>query len=329
MHMSSKLVQVAFATDDGYARPLAVAGGSVIRHLGKDRNLELYVLDMGISKFNRRKIEESFAGPQVKVTWITGKSEAVAGLPAGGPWLSSATYARLLLPDVLPAHVDRVLYLDCDLVVRRCVGELYDLEFDGAVALAVQAMAAPFVCSLWGVGGWFEAGRAASDINFNAGVMLIDIAGWRREKIGQTALEYARACNPDHPLVVDQEALNATIGLRIRSSDPRWNQQSELFSNVHASLLPYSRECLNILRSEPWVVHYCQASKPWQADCSHPWVSEWYRNLDETAYRGWRPPWLLAAARQSGRKTFESVRLTLRRYGVNKAVKQTLRRLGA
>jgi lipopolysaccharide biosynthesis glycosyltransferase len=225
--MSNKLVRVAFATDDGYARPLAVAGGSVIRHLGKDRSLELYVLDMGISKLNRRKIEESFASPQVKISWIIGRQEAVSGLPSGGPWITRSTYARLLLSDVLPAHVDRVLYLDCDLVVRRCIGELYDLEFDGAVALAVQATAAPFVCSLWGVGGWFEAGRAASDVNFNAGVMLIDLAAWRREKIGQAALEFAWACDPDHLLVVDQEALNATIGLRIRSID---HQQSELFS---------------------------------------------------------------------------------------------------
>lgn len=326
--MSGKLVRVAFATDDGYARPLAVAGGSVIRHLGKDRTLELYVLDMGISKRNRRKIEQSFARPGVNVSWITGTPKAFIGLPPGGPWLTSSTYARLLLPDLLPAHVDRVLYLDCDLVVRRCIGELYDLEFDDAVALAVQAMGTPFVCSLWGVGGWFESGRAASDINFNAGVMLMDLRAWRREQIGQIALDYARACDPDHPLVADQEALNATFGLRIRSIDPRWNQQSELFSNAHASLLPYSRERLDILRSDPWVVHYSQASKPWQGDCSHPWRSEWYSNLDETAYRGWRPPWLPTAVRQSGRKTFESVRLTLRRAGVNRAVKKTLRRLG-
>jgi lipopolysaccharide biosynthesis glycosyltransferase len=326
--MSSKLVRVAFATDDGYARPLAVAGASVIRHLGKDRNLELYVLDMGISKLNRRKIEESFAGPQVKVSWIAGRQEAISGLPSGGPWITRSTYARLLLPDVLPAHVDRVLYLDCDLVVRRCIGELYDLEFDGAVALAVLAMGTPFVCSLWGVGGWFESGRAASDLNFNAGVMLMDLTAWRREQIGQTVLGYARACDPDHPLVADQESLNATFGPRIRSIDPRWNQQSELFSNAHASLLPYSRERLIVLRNDPWVIHYSQASKPWQADCSHPWVNEWYRNLDETAYRGWRPPWLPTAVRQAVRKRFEAVRQTLRRFGVNKAVKQTLRRMG-
>jgi lipopolysaccharide biosynthesis glycosyltransferase len=197
--MSGKLVRVAFASDDGYARPLAVAGRSVIRHLGTDRNLELYLLDMGISELNRRKIEESFAGPQVKVNWITGTPEAVAGLPSGGPWLTSSAYARLLLPDLLPADVDRVLYLDCDLVVRRCVGELYDLELDGAIALAVLDMGSPFVCSLW---AW-EVGSSREGSfrsNFNTGVMLMDLAAWRREQIGQTVLEYARTCDPDHPL---------------------------------------------------------------------------------------------------------------------------------
>ena len=154
------------AADDGYARPLAAAGRSVIRHLGEGRSLEFYVLDMGISPANRAAIEASFRSPRVEVIWLTSGQQAVKGLPIYG-WFTTAAYARLLIPDLLPQHVERALYLDCDLVVRRCIGELYDSEMSGCLALAVPDQGAAFVASPWGVGGWFELGRSPSDHNFN------------------------------------------------------------------------------------------------------------------------------------------------------------------
>lgn len=294
--MSDRVIRIAFASDNGYARPLAVAGRSVIRHLTAGRQLEIYVLDLGITEAERAHIAASWEAPGVSVHWIGGLADALRGLPAGGSWISNAAYARLLLPDVLPEAVDRVLYLDCDLVVRRCVGPLFDSDFDGAVALAVPDMGCPFVGSLWGVGGWFEAGRTPGETNFNTGVLLIDVAAWRRDQIGRAALDYARSRDADRPLfVVDQEALNATAGRRIRAADPHWNQQTELFSAGHAAVLPYPRDLVDDLRRDGWVIHYSLGSKPWQPGCTHPWADEWYANLADTDYRGWHPPRLPAA----------------------------------
>jgi len=163
--MSSKLVRVAFATDNGYARALAVAGGSVIRHLEKDRSLELYVLDMGISKLNRRKIEESFAGPRVKVSWITGRQEAVSGLPPGGPWITRSTYARLLLPDVMR----RRLTLTGSTLRPRSV------EFKTMVADEIAQTVWPFV----------EGGRLRPVIDSSF-------------PLGEAAAAHARMDAPDH-----------------------------------------------------------------------------------------------------------------------------------
>jgi lipopolysaccharide biosynthesis glycosyltransferase len=283
------MTRVVMAADDGYARPLAAAGRSVIRHLGGDRSLEFYVLDMGISPSNRRAIEASFRRPGVEVIWLTSGQEAVKGLPTYG-WFTTAAYARLLIPTLLPQQVERALYLDCDLVVRRCIGELYDSEMNGSVALAVPDQGAAFVACPWGVGGWFELGRSASDHNFNTGVMLMDLAQWRRDAIGQAAIDYARTHGTrEHPLNVDQESLNATAGRRMASVDPRWNQQGELFQSANAVVLPYPRDVVENLRKDPWIIHYSTGGKPWKFGCAHPWVDEWFTNLDETEFRGWRP----------------------------------------
>jgi lipopolysaccharide biosynthesis glycosyltransferase len=290
--MSGRVSRVVMAADDGYAMPLAVTGRSVIRHLDSTRSLELYVFDTGISPANREKIDASFRAPRVTVHWITGIREVLDGLPTHG-WFSTAAYARLLIPDFLPQEVDRALYIDCDLVVRRCIGDLYDSDMNEAIALAAPDQGAAYIACPWGVGGWFDLGRQASDFNFNTGVMLLDLAAWRRDRIGQAAIEYARANTPDtreHPINVDQEALNATAGNRIRTFDPRWNQQGELFNPANACVLPYPRETILSLRQDPWVIHYSTGSKPWHLECTHPWLAEWFVNLDDTDYRGWRPP---------------------------------------
>ena len=53
--------------------------------------------------------------------------------------MSRATYARLLLPELVPSSVTRLLYLDCDIVVLRDIGELFDERLDGSLLAAVES----------------------------------------------------------------------------------------------------------------------------------------------------------------------------------------------
>jgi lipopolysaccharide biosynthesis glycosyltransferase len=285
--MSTLPVHVVLASDDGYAKPLAVAGRSLVANLRPGRELEIYILDMGIAEENKAAIVSSLKGERVTLTWISNAKAGVQGLPTFA-WFTTATYARLLIPDFLPAHVDRVLYLDSDVIVRKCVGPLYDANLEGYAALAVPDYGAAFVCCPWGLANWFESGRNASDINFNAGVMLINVDLWRRENVGRNALDYVGSDR--HWRNQDQEALNSTIGTRMGPIDPRWNQQGELFKEECAVVLPWSRIAVREVRENPWIVHYSLQEKPWIHGCSHPWTSEWFMYLDQTAWSGWRPP---------------------------------------
>jgi lipopolysaccharide biosynthesis glycosyltransferase len=70
----------------------------------------------------------------------------VAHLPNTWAQITRATYARLYISEVLPSST-RALYLDCDLIARRSVGELFDLDMNGKAALAVPDMQSPFVSS--------------------------------------------------------------------------------------------------------------------------------------------------------------------------------------
>src|SRR3546814_17947708 len=52
--------------------------------------------------------------------------------------LTLATYYRLVMHHMLPAHVQRIFYLDSDIVLRKCLSEIYDIDLDGYLFAGVE-----------------------------------------------------------------------------------------------------------------------------------------------------------------------------------------------
>jgi lipopolysaccharide biosynthesis glycosyltransferase len=279
-------VRVVLAADQGYARPLAVTARSVVANFDADRDLELFVIDMGIAAETRASIAESVEGPRTTINWVEGAEDLLRGLPTVG-WFTTAAYARLLIPDLLPESIERVIYLDSDVVVRKSIDGLFNTEIGDHLALAAPDQGAPFVSSQWGLAHWYESDRAPSDTNFNTGVMLIDVSGWRRESVREQALDYVRSDRFWRN--VDQEALNAVVGRRFGPIDPHWNMQGEVYVEECVVVLPYTAEQVESLKRDPWLIHYSLGAKPWMHECAHPWLAEWFKYLDQTAFAGWRP----------------------------------------
>jgi len=280
-------IAIVLAADDSFARPLAVTIRSVVANLSPSHTLRLWILDMGIAARNRKLLDPMLSNPRVQVTWDDSLADRVHHLPNTWKAISRATYARLFLAEILPEDVGRVLYLDTDLVVRRCVGDLFDSDLNGSVALAVPDGRVPFVSAAWGVPWWYENGRAADDLNFNAGIMLIDLTEWRRLDVSAAALAYLT--DGRHYVGQDQEALNATLAGRISPLDPRWNQQTHTFTKDFEAILPYTRDVVSLIKTEPWIVHFSTPEKPWIHGNDHPFAHEWFQYLDETPFAGWRP----------------------------------------
>ena len=240
---------------------------------------------------------------------MTTLGEKVGHLPEAVPGISRAAYARLFIPSVLPPGLDRALYLDSDLIVRRCVGELFDSPLTDFAALGVADAGSPFVSSLYGVPYWSRYGRQAGEVNFNSGVLLLNLTAWRDEDIAGAAVAYLT--DGRHQFLVDQEAINAVLPGRIGEVDPRWNVQTEHFQPPHQATLPLDEAQLAELIKDPWIVHFTTAAKAWSYDCTHPFRDEWFASLDQTPYRGWRPSrgaYLAGEARRLGRRLKERLR---------------------
>ena len=301
--MPDSRIATVLAADDRFSRPLAATVRSVVSRLTPGRGLDLYLCDMGITAPNRDKISAAAAHPDVRLHWVTTLGSEVEQLPEASAGISRATYARLFIPRVLPPGLSRALYLDCDLIVRRCVGEFFDMPLGDLAALGVADAGSPYVSSLYGVPYWSRNGRRADDINFNAGVLLLNLRAWRDDDIPSAAVKYLT--DGRHRFLADQEAINAVLPGRIGQLDPRWNVQTEHFQPPHQATLPLDEAQLSELIKDPWIVHFTTAVKAWSYECTHPFRGEWFAGLDQTPYRGWRPSrtaYLADQARRLGQR---------------------------
>src|SRR5262245_42427578 len=127
--------------------------------------------------------------------------------------LNNVTYFRLLLPEVIPPDIDRVIYLDCDVLVQRDLSQLW------AHALGEHALAAVQDA---GFSDWAKLGLNPEAGYFNAGVVLLDLQAIRAQGLFRDALKFAK----DHPARLtwsDQCALNHVFERRWPRLDKFWN----------------------------------------------------------------------------------------------------------
>lgn len=167
-----------------------------------------------------------------------------------GRW-SMATLARLYMDLHVPAHIERLLYLDADVLAVAPLDELFTRDMQGKALAAVDdyIMAFPEKSGARQRKiGMREGGRY-----FNAGVLLFDWSACRARglfvRTRETFEERSHLFQYN-----DQDVLNVTFDGDWLVLDLRFNTQT--------GLLPFV--------SRPAILHFTGKRKPWQVTV--PWV---------------------------------------------------------
>jgi len=134
----------------------------------------------------------------------------------------------------------------------------------------------------------FEAMATYNEQLVNAGIMLVNVDKWRREQVAKRAFECLRS-NGDKVRYWDQYALNTLFSEKWKIVDPRWNQNSHVFRIPSWDLSHYTEEVFNLVKQDPWIVHFDYKPKPWELESKHPFRRKFFQALDRTAWRWWRP----------------------------------------
>lgn len=300
---ASQEVVAATAADENYVIPLAATIRSAIDSLHPDQFLRLFVMDGGISAESRGKLMQSWVDPRVRIEWIEPDVNVVKHLPISHH-VSISCYLRLLLPELIPSDVGKLIYFDSDMLIRRDLGELYAEPLGDHEALAVQEMAAPwmdaelaadgydrrrkFLSATQPVLNYRELGIRPDAPYFNSGLLVFDAAQWRAQQTAKNVLECLER-HRDHVLWWDQYALNVVLVDRWRPLDVRWNQTAAVFDYPNWRLSPLDAEAFQQIREDPWIIHFCSPTKPWHYFCDHPYRQDFFATLSRTEWRDWRP----------------------------------------
>jgi lipopolysaccharide biosynthesis glycosyltransferase len=281
-------VVIACAADGRYVMPLAVMIKSVLSNLHHDRKIWLYIMDGGINKNDKERLINSWDTDRLRADWMRVDQSWFANMPLWGR-MTVSTYHRLLMPEFLPKSLHKAIWLDCDMIVKGNLADLWDMDLKDHAALAVQDMVVPYVSSRYGIAPYQELGILRNAKYFNAGVMVVNLDWWRQNDVAGRAFVYLRKYGKT-VYFWDQEALNAALAGNWAELDPRWNQIASVsgrsfFSAAHLDSITYRQ-----VVSDPLVMHFAGSFKPWTYYNRSPSRSLYFHYLDMTVWAGWRPP---------------------------------------
>lgn len=270
-----KVLNIVCATDGHYLRHCAAMLTSLKLYGSVDQELRVYLIIDNVDSETFAKAIPFLDALIPSLSILKASIEPVRSFPVNGH-ASVATYFRLLLPQILPSEVERVIFIDTDTIVRSPLLPLWQLDLEG------KSLAATPDHWLSCQGHGYVHGEY-----FNAGVMLIDVKRWRQIDVLGMGGEFARR-NPHRLRHWDQDVLNHVFKNDWKPVGERWNACPHLFG-----LLPgFSLDSRDLSLSEqeaiadPAIIHFAGPGpvKPWNAQCTHP-----LRNLYRQATK--MTPW--------------------------------------
>lgn len=260
------LINIVCACDDRYVKHLAVLIISIINNT-KTRNINFYIINGGIHQENIDKLEEIFITNKAKFRFLMTNEEEIKKLKVD-KHLSTATYYRILIPNLLSNDIDKVVYLDSDIVVNGDISELWNMDIS-EFSIGAKKEAANYQRN-----EYLNMPKKAP--YFNAGVLLMNLNKWRQCNHSSNVFTYLNKFG-DNLLYHDQDGINALLyndSLEIQSE---WNILSQ---DVYG----------NSSFRGPKLVHFTEASKPWQLLNNHPFKKEYEKYLAMTPWKDDTPP---------------------------------------
>ncbi|GAB4233162.1 MAG: hypothetical protein Kow0049_16440 [Stanieria sp.] len=251
------------------------------------------MVDLGIKPANKRKLLKTINHDNCYIDWIEASEckilqDKLNLLKRKFKNIKiTPHYYRLFLPYLVPNLFDKVIYLDCDLIINQDISKLWEIDLENNYLLAVQDMYIPYVSSYAGIKNFEDLGVSAKAKYFNTGVLVINLREWRNENVCEKVFEYTfkNASNLNN---YEQEGLNAVAVEKWKEIDPRWNQQISIYSYSSYKDSPFTENTYKEIINDPYIIHLSGVVKPWTSAREQPATDLFFKYLDMTQWSGWR-----------------------------------------
>ena len=242
-------MNILMAFNSEYCKPAMVTMYSLL--CNHDCEVVFYIIYSQLTEEEKDRISEiTMAEGRGKCVFLPVAESTYADLPTL-EWISPETYYRLLAQKLLPESVDRILWLDADVVICGDITEFYHQDLDGNLLAACSAVDEE------GYHASFNQLTLPPDARyFNAGVLLYDLEAQRKKLDPDIYTQYLQVFGK-RLIYGDQDVLNGVFYRCVKFADPK-----------HYNCSTYALDKLTFgerrkVLKDCRILHYNGSSKPW------------------------------------------------------------------
>ncbi|MBE7706505.1 MAG: glycosyltransferase family 8 protein [Cyanobacteria bacterium SIG30] len=265
-------IHIAITHNDAYTEHSVTCITSILENSKED--IVFHIIDGALNDFSKERITEVVKKYNSEVEFNKIDNSMFDGYKKSDYYPVQILWT-MVLPDIEDLqNLERLIYLDCDMVIHSSLKELWEMPFDDNYILAVEDANGKKYSRR------FLDGKSKF---FNTGLMVINCKKWREDKISEKAVEQAIK-NTGTPLGYDQTVLNQLLINHIKFLNLKWNLQYCPL-NVWATYDDNIEYKLAI--KEPNIIHYVGDYKPWAQGlgCYNPKQKDYFKYHEMTYYK--------------------------------------------
>ena len=283
-------MDILYASDDNYAEIAAISIISLLENNKDAETIRLFMFDDGLSSENKNRLSGLAEKYSREIVFVKMPDiEKRVGIKIDTGFWTLIIFARLFSSSTLPADVEKIIYLDCDTLVRGSLTPLWNEDLGKYLAggcedgIPIKHKENVFL--------------KQTDIYVNSGILLINLKEWRKADIEKKFIDFILRFDGKlrYP---DQDVLNGVLKGQIKLIAPKYNSISYYFV-YNPDLLAranitdyYSENELAEAKDAPVIVHFAGAGrKPWIFGNIHIYQNEYmkYRSMTPWADAPLRP----------------------------------------
>lgn len=265
---------IVIATDNNYAPHAAICIKSFILNNQDAPPTHFHILDNNLNNESKEWLELSLRKDDSISYYSISNIRNLLKVPVPDR-ISITTYARMFIGSILPDSFDKVLYLDCDIVINANLKDLFEIQIEPEIYIV-------------GVLDAFLTNNAKTEIGIpsdspyiNAGVLLVSLNHWRKNNLENRFIEFLLNKNGDVKYD-DQGILNAVCHGHKKIIHPKYNVYSTIYSHSYKLIKKhnnpiYSKQEYKDAKTYPTIIHFTSGvvNRPWVEHCVHPLKSKY------------------------------------------------------
>lgn len=266
-------ITIVVVSDNLYAVLIAALIKSIEINHKTSELISLYIIDDGISKSNKRKLQNTVNPEITTLHWL--KSNTIIPADIKIPFDQSSypftIYLRLFAPYAISQDCKKFIYMDVDMLLYDDISKLFHIDLGENILGATQD-SQELVSYPYAIQNYKELGLAAETKYFNSGLMLINREKWIENNIAEKVMQCLHD-NLKYIFYPDQYGLNVIL-------HDKWQVISNLWNYSDFFKIP----------PNPFLVHFTNIKPIFKSyNNSEKHKDEFYRILNLTAFKDFKP----------------------------------------